>query len=272
MQHTFSLAYLTCGPVHPVDAVALAAKLGYDAVGLRALPAAPGGDYSLFLENKNLVRETAAALRDTGVALFDMEIIRLNESFSVQAVQPFLELCGTLGAKAVLVAADDRDEGRLVANYVAFCQAAAPFGVTADLEFMPWTAVRSANDAVRVLRAAGQPNAGILVDALHAGRSQTTWADIAAIPRDWLHYAQLCDAKGPTPETDAGLIQTARCARLLPGEGDIDVVGLVAVLPRDLPLSIEIPHEERRGALGVEEWARQALAASRRIAGAASEK
>ena len=70
-------------------------------------------------------------------------------------------------------------------------------------------------------------------------------ADIAAIPRAMLSYAQLCDAPGGIPPTHEGLIHTARCARLLPGEGGIDLVGILSQLPVDLPISLEIPHAER---------------------------
>lgn len=270
MERAFSLAYLTAGAMPPVEVIRLAAKLGYQAVGLRALPVAPGGDFSPFSDDPALLRETVACMRETGVTVFDMEIVRINAGFSIDHVKRFLEVCGSLCAKAVLVAGDDTDESRLIANYARFCEVAAPYGITADLEFMPWTAVKCANDALRIVQAARQPNGGILVDALHAGRSQTTLADIAAIPRQYLHYAQLCDAPMPAPKSDAELIYTAREARLLPGEGDIDLVGIVSALPDDLPLSVEVPHIERRRAAGVEEWARQALAASKKIAATAA--
>jgi len=38
---------------------------------------------------------------------------------------------------------------------------------------------------------------------------------------------------------------------------------LFRALPRDLPISVEIPNDERRAVLGAEAWARQTLAASK---------
>jgi sugar phosphate isomerase/epimerase len=127
------------------------------------------------------------------------------------------------------------------------------------------TAVRDARSALRIITNADRPNGRVLVDSLHAGRSTTTLADLAAIPGSRLSYAQLCDAPGEVPTTQEGLIHTARCARLLPGEGGIDLVGIVRQLPSDLPLSLEIPNDERLPKLGAQEWARQALAAAKRI-------
>ncbi len=269
MQRIYSLAYLTSAPMAPPDALVLAQKLGYQAIGVRIAAAAPGGDFSPLMEDRAMLRETVARIRDTGVPIFDVEIARLGKDFDLESFRAFLETAGKLGARAILVAGDDPDEARLTQSYASFCDAAAAFNLTADLEFMPWTAVRDAKSASRIVDNADRPNGRVLVDALHAGRSITTLADIAAIPRDRLSYAQLCDAPGEIPATHEGLIHTARCARLLPGEGGIDLVGIVRQLPADLPLSLEIPNDERLPKLGAEEWGRQALAAAKRIIAAA---
>jgi len=268
MPRLYSLAYLTAAPLSPPDVVTLGARLGYGAVGVRALPAAPGGAFDPLIEDRALLRETVARIKDTGVGVFDVEIVRLAPDFAVEQFRPFLDVCGALGARAVLVAGDDPDEARLTASYAAFCDAAAPYGLSADLEFMPWTAVANARTALRIVAGAAKSNGGVLVDSLHAGRSATTPADIAAIPRAYLHYAQICDAPTPTPATNEELIFTARCARLPPGEGGIDLAGIFAALPAGLPVSVEVPHEVRKPAVGVEAWARDMLADARRILGA----
>jgi len=259
----YSLAYLTSVPLSPADALVLAGRLGYRYTGVRIAPASPGGEFHPLASDAAMLRETIARAKDSGATVFDVEIARLGPDFKVEAFAAFLETCGALGARAILVAGDDPDEGRLTASFAAFCDAAAEYGLTADLEFMPWTRVPNAKAALRVVGNAARPNGRILVDTLHAGRSDTTLADIAAIPRAMLSYAQLCDAPAEIPATHEGLIHTARYARLLPGEGGIDLVGILAQLPVDLPISLEIPHAERLPALGPEEWGRQALAAAK---------
>jgi sugar phosphate isomerase/epimerase len=142
----------------------------------------------------------------------------------------------------------------------------APFGLTADLEFMPWTAVPDARSALALVKAAGSPdNAGILVDALHFGRSHSTLDDIRAIPRSLLHYAQICDGEAGIHFSHEQLIHTARCERLLPGEGNIDLQGLFAALPPDLPVSVEVVNLPREASIPAQPWAGQCLAASRRV-------
>jgi sugar phosphate isomerase/epimerase len=261
----YSLAYLTSAPLGPPDAVALAARCGFDAVGLRALPATPEGEASPLIADKALVRETMARVRDTGVKVFDVEIVRIGADFAVERLKPFLETCAALEAKAILVAADEPVESRLVASFAAFCDAAVPYGLTADLEFMPWTKVPDARTALRVVTAAGRPNGGILVDTLHAARSRSTPADIAAIPAAMLHYAQLCDAPAEIPATLEGMLHTARHARLLPGAGGIDPGAYLAALKAEVPISLELPNDREKAAGGVEAWAKAAIAAARRV-------
>lgn len=265
MTHIYSLAYLTSIPLAPPDAVVLADKLGYQAIGVRITAAAPGGDFSPLTTDPVMLRETVRRIDDTGVTVFDVEIARLRADFEPDQFAAFLDAAGQLKARAILVAGDDPDESRLTDSFAKFCRAAAAYGLTADLEFMPWTAVKNAKAALRIVTNAGKSNGRVLVDALHVARSETTLEDIASLPRHLLSYAQLCDAPAGVPATDQELIHTARCARLLPGDGGIDLHGLVHALPDDLPLSLEIPNDQWLPKLGAEEWGRRALAAARRI-------
>ena len=267
MTRVFSLAWLTAAPLAPPEAIRMAARLGYGAVGLRALPSAPGGPYDRLIEDRALRAETLAAMRDTGVGVFDMEIVRLGPDFAVAEVRPLLDLAAELGARAVLVAGDDPDEARLTASFAGFAAAAAPYGLTADLEFMPWTAVPDATTATRIVERAAAANGGVLVDALHFARSTTSLADVAAIPPRLLHYAQICDAPAAIPATVEELIFDARCRRLLPGDGGLDLAGLFARLPADLPVSVEVPNETMKAAIGVEAWAAAAMTRARRLLG-----
>jgi sugar phosphate isomerase/epimerase len=194
--------------------------------------------------------------------------VRIGEGFDARACRPLLDAGQALGARAVLVAGDDPDAARLTESYARLCETMRPYGLGANLEFMPWTAVPDARTALRVVEAAGTPaNAGILVDALHFDRSATTLDDIRALPRQLLHYAQICDAPNRArlgrDFTTEELIHTARRARLPPGEGDIDLAGLFAALPADLPVSVEVIHLERMKSMDPAEWAGQCLAASR---------
>ncbi|MEY4295638.1 MAG: hypothetical protein RLY82_1326 [Pseudomonadota bacterium] len=263
MSRAYSLAYLTAYTCTPPEMIRVASQTGYDFVGMRLWPNAPGAPQQFLIDKPDVLRETLAAQKDTGVGVFDIEIIRIGDNFDPSIYRPLLDAGAALGAKAALVAGDDLDEARLVANYAKLCEFMQPYGITADLEFMPWTAVKTANDAVRVVQSAGSPsNAGILVDALHFGRSHTTLADIRAIPLELLHYAQICDAEAGTHFTIEQLIHSAREERLQAGEGSIDVSGLFQALPQNLPISIEVIHKPRMMEMSALDWAQLCLKAN----------
>ena len=266
MQRRFSLSFLTCLDAPPPAAIRTAAETGYDFVGLRLLPASPGGIAFRLMDDAGALAETRSALDETGIRVFDVEIVRIGPDFSVEAYKPFLR--GQRPFGRTLHPGRQRRPGRrtrMTASFAAFCQAAAPYGLSADLEFMPQSQVHDARAALRILAASDQPNAAIIVDALHVSRSRTPLADIGLIPRACMNYAQICDGPAEIPDTLDGLNHAARQERLLPGDGAIDLVGLFATLPADLPVSVEIPNETQAPALGLRAWARRALEASKEI-------
>lgn len=263
MSRIYSLAYLSSHRCTPPEAIRVAAATGYQYVGLRLWPNAPGAPQQFLLGQPAVLKETQAVMADTGVGVFDVEIIRIGEQFDPHTWDALYDTCAALKAKAILVAGDDPDEARLTHNYARLCEVMATYGLTADLEFMPWTAVKDAKQALRIVQNAGTPaNAGILVDALHFGRSATTLDDISAIPRQLLHYAQICDAEAGTHFSTEQMVHTARCERLLPGDGTIDLQGLMAALPADLPISVEVVNYPREAVEPPSQWAATCLAAS----------
>jgi len=266
VSRTYSLAYLSSHRCTPPEAIRVAAAGGYAHVGLRLWPNAPGAPQQQLLGLPQVLRETQAAQKDTGVGVLDLEIIRIGPDFDPHTWDALYDAGAALQARAILVAGDDPDTSRLSAHYARLCEVMQPYGLTADLEFMPWTAVPNARSALEVIRQAGHPaNAGILVDALHVGRSRTTLDDIRALPRSLLHYAQICDAEAGTHFSTEAMIHTARCERLLPGEGSIDLHGLFAALPADLPISVEVVNFAREASATPLAWAQTCLAASRAL-------
>ncbi len=244
MKRTFSLSALTVLDIAPPEAVSCAAQAGYDAVGLRLIPATGEERNWGMLGDTAAVRATRHRLEETGLHVLDVEIVRIHERTRSEDFTIFLETGAYLGATQMLVAGMDPEPGRLAENLAALGEAAAPYGITPNLEFMPWTGVPDLATAARVLQDAGHENLGLLVDMIHWARGENSPAMLDPLPREWFNYVQLCDAPAPMPATTAELIHQARNARLLPGEGGLDLLGPLQRLPRDLPISLEIPFEE----------------------------
>ncbi|SEN83615.1 TIM barrel protein [Bradyrhizobium sp. OK095] len=262
---TFSLAALTVLDLAPPAMIELAARCGYEKVGLRLLPATPGGIAYRLMDDATLLRETLRRLQATGVTVADLEVVAFRPETDVASFTPFFETGARLGARHILVAAYDADLARFSDRYRQFCETAATYGLTSDLEFMPWTNVPDLKTAMRIVGEVDHPAAGILVDALHFDRSQSALADLRTIPVERLHYWQLCDGPAERPAPTEQLIHAAREERMFPGEGGIDLVGLTKAMPDSLTVSIEVPTVQLAKTVDAETRARRALAAGRAV-------
>lgn len=255
-----ALAQLMALELSPPEMVRLAADAGCQAAGIRMIPVVPGGAAYPLMDDPAMLRETQRAVAETGVSISDLEIAMLQPHTEIASFLSFLEAGAKVGAKHVLVAGYDPDEARLISTFAAFCDAAASFGLTGDLEFMPWSNVPDLASAIRVVGAAARPNGGVLLDALHFDRSDSRIDDIARIPPGAMNYWQLCDGPREKPTTTEGLLHAARAERMFPGEGGIDLVSLVRAIPADMPITLEVPAVELARTVGPLERARRAVA------------
>jgi sugar phosphate isomerase/epimerase len=219
--------------IGPVETVRAAAAGGWDMVGLWVEPATWTGQTT---------RDVAAALADTGLAPIDVEVIWIRPGPLDPAHLRILDIGVALGAANALVVSSDPDGGTTAAKLAALARHVADTDMRVALEFGLFTDVRTIHAASAILAAVDHPSAALLVDALHLARSGGTAQDVAALPRHWLSYAQLCDA--PAPGADPGdadaILEEAVHGRLQTGEGSLDLAGLLAALPPGLPLSVEL--------------------------------
>jgi sugar phosphate isomerase/epimerase len=265
MTRTISLAPLTILEIPPADMVTCAAQAGYSHLGLRLAPVLPQGkvEYPIIGQTQ-VMREVLRRLNDTGLRILDVEFVRLGPETRVADYQSMLETGAQLGARHVLAGGDDPDESRLAERFGELCDAAAPFGFTVNLEPIPLFELGTLAQARRVLEAAERPNCGIVIDPIHFFRAPNSFEDIARLPRKWLHYMQFCDAPAGQPD-QATWQHQVRSERMIPGEGGLDLVGLLRALPRDFPLGLEVPMATLTRTVGAVERARRLLAATRAL-------
>lgn len=240
-ERIYSLAALTVLELSPPEMVEVAARAGYSHVGLRLVPATPEEHHFPLVADVELRRQTLTRLRDTGVRVLDLEILRLKPETRVADFARILEVGAEFGGSELLIAGNDPDEARLTDNFAALCDLARDYAIRPHLEFMPWTDVRDLRQALRVVENAGRDNGCVLVDAFHFDRSGSSPADLPALLPGRIRYAQLCDVAGPRPDDMDEILRQARNERRFPGDGDCDLLGLLRALPADLPLSLEIP-------------------------------
>ena len=236
MTRAIGLAALTVLELPHVELVATAAQAGYSHVGLRLIPVA-GQPHQHALDVAALERRLA----DTDVRVLDVEVFRLSPQTRVAAFEATLAIAAHLKASELLVHGADPDEARLIDNFGRLCDLAGRYGLNANLEPMPWVEVSGIAKAARIVSSVSKRNAALLVDAIHFFRAGDSLAELAKLPREAFRYVQLCDARPERPADMQEIIRQARADRLPPGEGGLDLRGLLAALPQDLPVSLEVP-------------------------------
>ncbi len=265
MSRIFSLSALTVLELAPPAMVTCARDAGYSHVGLRLIPATPTEVSYETIGDTPVIRETLARLRDTGIGVLDIEVLRLTPDTRVPDFEAVLATAARLGARHALVADNDPDAARFVDNYGALCDLAARYGIAPSVEPMPWTDAKSFAQGVALVAQAARGNSGVIIDPLHFDRGGSETAEIARAPREYIRYLQMCDAPAERPTDVAELLRQARSDRLLPGEGGLDLVGILRNVPADTPISLEVPQAALVASVPAAERARRALVATRRV-------
>jgi sugar phosphate isomerase/epimerase len=257
------LAHLTVLEVPPPALFRLAAQAGYDDVGIRILPAAPGGLHYP-LEDQATAIAWRRALADAGVGVHDVEFVPLTPELDLDDLRRPLALAAELGARRLSVSGDDADRDRLVERYGRLCDIAAEHGLGVDLEFMRFRIVGTLPQALDIVQRADRANGRLLIDVLHLFRSGGTAQMLADVPARWIGSVQLCDAPRRDPG-DAHIVEEAREGRLFPGEGELPLREVLAALPEDVAMSVEVPTGRSHAGMTAEWRAASAREASRAL-------
>jgi sugar phosphate isomerase/epimerase len=129
----------------------------------------------------------------------------------------------------------------LAAPLRELAEQAAAHGTRVAIETMPFSAIATVPMGAEIIRAAGHPGAGLLVDAWHVFRARTNLAELrSALAPAMIFAVELNDA---APEVIGTLFEDTVERRLLCGEGCFDLTGLVQVLRElgfDGPWGVEI--------------------------------
>ena len=257
MSRKYSLAYLTIPGTAPVDQIRIAAEAGYDFVSLRTIPMhLPNEPEFLMHKDDALFKATAAALKEYGMKVNDIELARVRPDLNLDEFAPAFEKAAKLGATDVLGSVWSRDKAYYMEGVAKVADMAKEFGLCYNVEFLPWAGISNLQEAVTMADTLQRDNLFIMVDTLHAGRAGVTAEELRRTDKKYFRFMHICDGPaGPDGDPvldnikDPLMLYTAREARYYVGEGVMDVAGLVAAIP-NVPLSIELPNLKEMAARG----------------------
>lgn len=252
-----TLAPLTVPGLTPPEFVSCAARAGYPQIALRLVYGSALASEAL-VNCEALLGETRARLRDEPVTVAEIEVLVVDAQTRIGDCARLIALSAELGARRLIVCVNDTDLARARDNLAALAALAAGHHLALVLEFVPYLAVATLDQACTLVTAVGAVNLGVLIDAFHFQRSGHRALDLARFPGQLFKSVQLCDAAAERPATMDEIIRQAREERLYPGEGGIDLSGLLRALPPGLPVSVEIPNVARIRQYGEVSHARMA--------------
>ena len=142
-----------------------------------------------------------------------------------------LRMCEALQVVSITVIGPAPGEVRLdevAGGFGSFCDRAAGIGAQVHLEFIPMTALRDLATAWSIVQAADRPNGGILFDTLHFFRGNPDFELLENVPGERIFAVQISDSSAEL----RGSLRDETMNRLLPGDGEFDLPGVVAALDR----------------------------------------
>src|SRR5690349_2562174 len=134
MRHACSLAHLTALALTPVELIDVAARTGYDYVGLRLTRVTPTEPLYDLAHDRALMRETKARLAATGVGVWDVELFRIDPTLTADDFAPVLDATAELGARNVIAQLPDPEFARKADQFGRLCDLAHKHGIFVALE------------------------------------------------------------------------------------------------------------------------------------------
>jgi sugar phosphate isomerase/epimerase len=224
---------------------------------------------SAWTESGHDLGELADLIEACGVRVSALEVlIPLLAEPDPQEAALFAQ-ARALGVNRVQVIGPFEGAARQAApRFAGLCDRAAGDGLAVVLEFLPWTNVPDAATAREIVEQAGRDNGGICLDVWHLYRSG---ADPGGLAQIWPFVTTVQLNDGPVAAEGDDLERECRTRRLIPGDGDFDLVALLKAVKSHRPqayLEIEIPSDQLRALPSAVAAARIAEGTNRTLAAA----
>jgi len=236
-----ALGFLSVFALPPVEFVNLAADLDCQHIStiVQGQPLVPLDFPPFSLKDEALRKELLAAMNDRGVS------ISLGDGFLVLPGADMRNFCSDLdvlaelGVPRINVVSLDPDLRRTFDQFAALTELGAQRNIETDVEPVPGLTIGDLPTALVALDDVGRPDFRLLIDTMHLVRSGSSAADLSALDPQHIGYAQLNDTT-LQPRID-NYMEEAMYERMVPGEGELPLRDILAALPPDIVIELEVP-------------------------------
>jgi sugar phosphate isomerase/epimerase len=249
---------LCCGTIETADfsqLVQAAAAGGFRSISIRSQhyqAAREAGlsdrDMRLMLEEHGLViTEFDPLVKWLPKELLGFDVDALRMPYLTATEDTFFRIAEALGGRhinAIQIFGPKLETDVYAEHFARLCDHAAGHGLKVSLEFLPWSPIPDLKRAVQIVSMANRANGGVLLDTWHHFRSGHGAEDLLALRGNVVAAIQMNDA---TAQPWDDLTKETVHNRLLPGEGAIDLVGVIRALDDigcDAPVGVEVFSDE----------------------------
>ena len=235
------IGFLSVFGLPPVELVNLAADLGchYISTVVQGQPLVPLDFPPYSLRDAALRKTLQAAMNQRGVTISLGDGFLVLPDAEMDSFSTDLDVLAELGVPWINAVSLDPDLHRTFDQFAALTELAAQRNIRTAVEPVPGLTVGDLPTALAALKHVGRNDFRLLIDTMHLMRSGATPADLAAIDPDLIGYAQLNDTT-LAPRLD-NYMEEAMFERMVPGEGELPLHEILALLPPDIVIEIEVP-------------------------------
>jgi sugar phosphate isomerase/epimerase len=135
------------------------------------------------------------------------------------------------------------DRARTFDELAVLTELAAERGIATSVEPAPGLAIGDLPSAMAAVDYVGRDEISLLIDTMHVARFGAGPDDLRSLPAERVGYVQLCDTTlRPTMDN---YVEEAMYHRMVPGEGELPLIDILAALPRDRVVGLEVPMRSR---------------------------
>lgn len=133
------------------------------------------------------------------------------------------------GVLDIAASASTLDTSRVAARFTQLAEDAAQVGTMVGLEPMPFSDIRTLQDAREIVVKAAHPSGGLFLDVWHVARAGIDYGEIATLSAREIVGVELDDASRCVA---GSLWEDTHNERLFPGEGDLNVQAFISAVRR----------------------------------------
>ncbi len=232
----------------PVEYVHLVADLGCryittGVVGFTPLKALGYQPFSL-RDDLRLRRDLLAALDDRGVSICLGEGLLIASGVDVRSYAADLDIMAELRIPRINTVSLEPDRARTFDELAVLTDLAADRGILTSVEPVPGLAIADLPTAMAAVEHVSRDEISLLIDTMHVARSGAGPDDLRSLPAERIGHVQLCDV--PLRSTKKHhYAEEAMYHRMAPGEGELPLAEMLAALPHDCVVGLEVPMRSR---------------------------